>query len=103
MNKNLVVGFDVDGTLVGLINDEPREDVIAIYRAFQALGATMIIASGGGAQRARLVADRLSLLPHHALSKTDLVMGVTCDIFFDDSEFCALGKVNVCVSQSSSE
>ena len=45
--------FDVDGTLITTDdNPKPREDVIALLRAFQGLGYEIYVHSGGGVEYA---------------------------------------------------
>jgi hydroxymethylpyrimidine pyrophosphatase-like HAD family hydrolase len=85
--------FDVDGTLI-TFEDKPRYDIIALFKHFESLGCTMIIASGGGFDYARHWAEKLGLEARiwdkHELVKT----GFEIDITFDDEIF-SYGKVNI--------
>lgn len=78
--------FDVDGTLI-TFDDKPRYEVISLFKHFEALGCTMIIASGGGFDYARQWAEKLGLQARiwdkHELVKT----GFDIDIAFDDEQF----------------
>lgn len=55
--------FDVDGTLIDR-NDEPRPEVLALFRAFVGLGEPVGIWSGGGVDYARRWAEKLELDQH---------------------------------------
>ena len=99
----LLVAFDVDDTLIipaiatGFDQDVPNYDTIAVYRWFQAQGHEMIVWSGGGADYARMWADKLGLAPNMCLDKHDA--GVTPHLAFDDSDL-TLAQVNVNVRRT---
>lgn len=54
------IAFDVDGTLIN-DHDQPKYDVIELFRWFQAHGHTMIIWSGDGVDYARRWSEKLGL------------------------------------------
>lgn len=56
----MLVAFDVDSTLIN-DRDEPRYDVIDLFRWFQSHGHTMIIWSGDGVGYAQRWAEKLGL------------------------------------------
>lgn len=99
----LVVAFDTDDTLIipacatGLDTDTPNYETIAVYKWFQAQGNHMIIWSGGGADYAKLWAERLGLVANEYLAK-DTRLKEKIDIAFDDS-LIDLAKVNVRVQR----
>jgi phosphoserine phosphatase len=55
------VAFDVDGTLISEVDDSPNWPVVDLLRQFHALGATIIVWSGGGADYAEMWVRRLNL------------------------------------------
>ena len=97
------IAFDVDDTLIipccatGLDQDVPNYDTIAIYCWFQAQGNYMIIWSGGGADYAKMWANRLGLTADEIIAK-DTRLKDQIDIAFDDSDI-NLAKVNVKVKR----
>lgn len=103
----MTVAFDIDDTIIsppeatGLDRDTPNYETIAIYRWFQAQGATMIIWSGGGESYARMWADKLGLKPDMVVPKmmTTLDDEPYVDIAFDDMGSVNLAKVNVKVKR----
>ena len=56
----MIVAFDIDGTLIDN-SDQPRHDVIDLFRWFESPGHTMAIWSGGGKDYARQKARELNL------------------------------------------
>ena len=86
------VAFDCDGTLIDLKN-KPRHEVIDLFRALEALGAEMIIWSGGGVEYAERVRDRLGL-EARVIPKGTIVV----DIAVDD-QTVNLGLANILVSE----
>ena len=93
-NRQTVVAFDVDGTLVD-DNDRPRKPVINGLMFLHGLGNIKIIVwSGGGKDYAAMWVRRLALDDYvdecHA---KDAALAV--DIAFDDMEDCKLGAVNI--------
>ena len=56
----MIVAFDVDGTLINYA-DEPRQEVLDMFKKYQDEGHTMIIWSGGGRDYAAMWARRLGL------------------------------------------
>mgnify|MGYP000943654883 CR=1 FL=1 len=101
----MTVAFDVDDTLIhpaivaGDTNgrDVPNYENIAIYRWFQAHGCHMVIWSGGGADYARMWAEKLGLNPDEVLDKNPDYRD-RVDICFDDC-LVDLAKVNVRVKR----
>ena len=93
-----VIAFDVDDTLVvpacatGFDRDVPNYDTIAVYRWLQAQGHEMVIWSGGGANYARVWADRLGLVADYYEDKRNSSLLV--DLAFDDSDL-ELATVNL--------
>ena len=83
LDKTMVVAFDIDGTLITL-DDKPRQEVINLYLAFQALGPTMVIWSGGGKEYAERWAERLGLTAYYISSKFGSKPFRRPDITFDD-------------------
>ena len=99
----LLIAFDVDDTLIvpavatGFDRDVPNYETIAIYRWFQAQGNQMIIWSGGGADYARVWAEKLGLVADYYHDKHDPTAAIP-DIAFDDGTI-NLGVVNVKVKR----
>ncbi len=90
----MTVCFDIDGTLINY-DGSPRQEVIDLFRAFEKLGATMVIWSGGGVDYATRVRDRLGLEAQiHAKGsfKPDLAI---------DDQSVNLGKINFRVGDGS--
>lgn len=83
----LIVAFDVDGTLIDFDN-QPREDVINLYCAFQNLGYEMWVWSGGGKDYAAIWANRLELNPDRVLAKDKKLQP---HIAIDDAKDADLG------------
>lgn len=90
--NHVKVLFDVDGTLI-TYEDQPRYDVIDIFKKFENLGCFMMIASGGGKDYAERWAQRLGLKAL-ILDKFDLRDHPKPDIAFDDEDV-KFGKVNI--------
>lgn len=87
-NSNIVVGFDVDGTLIDLLS-RPRYDVISAFKFFKSINCKMIIWSGGGLDYARNWARKLGL------DATIINKGsMKVDIAFDDEDV-ELGEINI--------
>lgn len=97
MEATQIVAFDVDGTLITLKDDLPREEVIAILKGFSRLGGYQVIVwSGGGAEYAQRWVDRLGLNDYvDAVITKDRNLEV--DIAFDDMPEFKLGKHQVIV------
>lgn len=57
----ITVCFDVDGTLLNFMSDQPRYDIIALFHAFQKRGCRMHIWSHKGVDHARETAQKLGL------------------------------------------
>jgi len=95
-NKNTVVAFDVDGTLI-TYDDKPRYEVIAVYNHFLYLGCTMVIWSGGGQEYAESWANKLGLSADHIVCKFGSHSFGKPDIAFDDEIESQLGRVNIYV------
>lgn len=57
-----IVAFDVDGTLIDY-ESKPRYEVIDLLRAFSALGANIVVWSGGGVEYADKWVVQLGLKP----------------------------------------
>lgn len=87
----LRIAFDVDGTLIGLQQDQPRYDIIAMFKTLQKAGHKMFIWSGGGVYYAENWAFKLGL-DAEAIRKG----GKPMDMCFDDEDV-NLAKVNVVV------
>jgi hydroxymethylpyrimidine pyrophosphatase-like HAD family hydrolase len=60
LNKNTVIGWDVDGTLI-TYDDKPNYPVIQLFKMFEALGCKNVIFSGGGISYAEMWANKLGL------------------------------------------
>lgn len=91
----LRVAFDVDGTLihqVGLKEDTPRYDIIALFHSFEKLGCEMFIWSGGGTDYAARWAEKLGLSAK--IVPKEASQGFVPDIAFDDLAV-ELGKINI--------
>ena len=56
----MLIAFDVDGTLIDC-KDNPRSDVIEMFKKFQHKGHTMIVWSGGGCNYSEMWVRRLNL------------------------------------------
>lgn len=118
-NKQLVVAWDVDDTLiipsvVTGARDVPNYDTIAIFRWYEAQGCRMVIWSGSGVDWAKTWAEKLGLKaeiwPKQAGTSIcsvhkypDRNCGICSsrhivDIAFDDCDV-DLGKVNVKVKR----
>lgn len=105
-NKQLVVAWDVDDTLiipsvVTGARDVPNYDTIAIFRWYEAQGAKMVIWSGSGIDWATTWAEKLGLKAEiwRKQKYTDIGTDIpTVDIAFDDCDV-DLGKVNVKVKR----
>lgn len=91
--ERLIVAFDVDGTLLDH-NNKPREKVLALYRAFEALGYEMWVWSGGGLGYAQSCAHRLGLSPDKVLVKDRKLKP---HLAFDDIKDTDLGIATVFV------
>lgn len=85
------IAWDVDGTLIGIVDDKPRYDIIALFHSLEKLGCKMYIWSGGGIDYATRWRDRLGLTAE-VVAKGSFVP----DIAFDD-ETDKLGKVGILV------
>ena len=87
------VAFDVDGTLISEVDDSPNWPMIDLLRQFHALGAKVIVWSGGGTDYADMWVRRLNLgafaqvwvKDRHTLSVVDLAV---------DDESVVLGVAN---------
>ena len=79
-----VVAFDVDGTLISGISDDPREEIIALLKALKELGAYIIVWSGGGKGYAEMWVRRLELEDYvdEVIAKDNKL---NPDIAFDDA------------------
>lgn len=91
-NEEILVAFDVDGTLIRqgeYGEDVPRYKVIELFHHFERLGCTMFIWSGSGVDYAIRWAQKLGL-------KASIVRkhSMVPDITFDD-EIITIGKVNI--------
>lgn len=101
-DRRLTIAFDVDDTLIvpaiasGFDTDVPNYETIAVYQWFQRQGHRMIIWSGGGADYARMWAEKFGLYADEYSAKDDRRTDV--DIAFDDSDI-NLAKVNVKVKR----
>lgn len=87
--------FDVDGTLFDDKN-QPRYDVIDLFRMFQSLGWEMYIHSGGGKDYARMAQNRLGLKAEFRVKGEEKEM---YDIAVDDRGY-ANAKVCIYVGNS---
>ena len=58
---DFTVAFDIDGTLISEYDDTPNWPMIDLLRQFHALGATIIVWSGGGVDYAEMWVRRLNL------------------------------------------
>lgn len=85
----LIVAFDVDGCLID-INNKPRPEVIALYRAFEELGYEMWVWSGGGQGYAEFHAARLGLKPHRVFAKDK---NLKPHLAIDDAKDADLGLI----------
>lgn len=86
------IAFDVDGTLISLLNNGPRYEIIQLFLTLQKLGNEMIIWSGCGMEYAERWAEKLGL------SALIVIKGsVPVNIAVDDEEGCKLGVVNLIV------
>jgi len=85
----LDIAFDVDGTLihqVGVSEDTPRYDVIALFHFYEKLGNNMFIWSGGGVDYAERWSQKLglkakiiekgSIKPHLAIDDMNVNLGI---------------------------
>lgn len=99
--KKLTIAYDVDDTLIipsivtGEDHDIPNDEVIAVFRWFQAQGHNMVVWSGGGVEYAKRWAEKLDLAPCAIMVKTK-TEGI--DIAFDDCDV-DLAKVNIKVKR----
>lgn len=105
--RKLLVAFDVDGTLISLEDDSPREDIIELLKMFKKeMEYFVIVWSGGGIQYAERWVQRLGLEEYvdKVMQKDKLQNGDIWipDITFDDAEV-TLGKVNVQVGNAPAE
>jgi len=82
------IAFDVDGTLIDF-HDRPRPQVIALFRAFQALGYRMLIWSAHGEDYSKEVGQKLGLTDFEVIEKGS----IEPDIAVDDDGILAKGKV----------
>ena len=89
----LIVAFDVDGTLIDY-NNQPREDIIALYRAFQALGYEMWVWSGGGETYAESWCRRLGITADRVFAKDNKLKP---HLAIDDAKDADLGLVTTLV------
>lgn len=97
-NKELLIAFDVDGTLINF-DDTPRYDIIELLYSFHWAGCKVMVWSGGGKDYAQHWCDKLGLSPNIISSKFQPLYqeeDYKPDIAFDD-EVISLGKVNICV------
>jgi hypothetical protein len=78
----LLVGFDVDGTLIDG-KDKPREDIVEILRLLSKY-CDIMVWSGGGQQYAETIGRRLNL--PEEVSYQAKTSGVYPDVAFDDVE-----------------
>jgi hypothetical protein len=99
---DLKVAFDVDGTLIHDGNpafmgknmsplvDTPRYSIIALFKAFEILGAEMYVWSGGGVDYAERWVEKLGLTAH-VVAKNSFKP----DIAVDDMFSADLGTINI--------
>lgn len=88
MNPNLVVAWDVDGTLIDY-QGKPRYDIIQLFHSLEKTGCKMVIWSGGGTDYAQHIADKLGLTAEIRVKGS-----FTPDIAFDDQD-ASLGSVTI--------
>lgn len=81
------IAFDVDGTLVS-VDGKPRPEVIELLKAFQNLGYTVAVWSGGGVDYAKGWVNRLNIENVQVVRKGSFVP----ELAVDDIDTCALGK-----------
>jgi len=92
MNKEIVVGFDVDGTLIDEKNN-PIYRNINLLLDFHSRGCCVIVASGGGQSYTESIVNKLGLSDIvECFTKTNLPY--MPDIWFDDQD-CSIGSVNI--------
>lgn len=96
--KVLNIAFDVDGTLVKMMDskrDEPRWEIIVILKTLHKLGHRIIVWSGGGRDYAEYWVRQLFLeeFVDEVRAKPVGSRKDVCDICFDDEEV-VFGKVN---------
>lgn len=91
MVKKLLVGWDVDGTLIDQ-DDKPRKDIIQLVHLLEPY-CDILVWSGGGQQYAEMWGNRLNL-PESVIyaSKT---ANYYPDVAFDDSSDFTKGHVLV--------
>jgi hydroxymethylpyrimidine pyrophosphatase-like HAD family hydrolase len=90
----MIVAFDVDGTLV-TFNNQPRHEIIDLFRWFKRNGDRVIVWSGGGKDYAQHWVDKFGLNPDFVYGKyDDEAKTANVDLAIDD-EFVQLGKINL--------
>lgn len=89
------VAFDVDGTLISEVDDTPNWPVIDLLRQFHALGARIVVWSGGGSDYAEMWVRRLNLSAFVAFASTKTAPSFFAlpDLTIDD-EAVTLGVAN---------
>lgn len=102
MKKN--IAFDIDGTLIGFLKDEPQYDTINLLKWFAERPEkyNVIVWSGGGRDYALRVVERLGLssfvnqvMAKPVGSERKRLLG-SIDICFDD-EAVEFAKINLIV------
>lgn len=88
------INFDVDGTLIKLIKDKPRKNVVALLKKAQSKGHKVTVWSRNGKEYAHNVGKRLGLKNVSYASKN--AKHKKPDINVDDMEH-HLGKENIMV------
>jgi hypothetical protein len=90
-----VIAFDIDGVIYKH-NGKRNWRVINVLKGLAGLGNTIIVWSGGGADRAKRVVEKEGLAKYVSIatSKSDSLLKDAVDICFDD-EWVKLAKVNI--------
>jgi len=79
----MIVAFDVDGTLINS-HDEPRYEVIDLFRWFQDnTTCDVIIWSGGGIDYSKQWARKLGLYPRNVYEKCSIDVDIAVDDAMD--------------------
>lgn len=93
----MTVAFDCDGTLIDVIEDQPRPEIVEIAKALMRAKHDVTIWSGGGERYAQLVARRCGLDGMEATARAKPVganiQGIV-DVAFDD-QAVVYGKINI--------
>lgn len=86
MGKQMVIAFDVYGTLLHP-NDEYSLAIQFLIKRFKARGNKIILWSGAGAEDAREAAEKLSITEYIDEYRDKQIYSDKPDFAFDDDEF----------------